>query len=71
MERLEPAPRDRDLDLETLTQFEAVRLFIARATAIRPAFTVTNANAPAVAGIARASTGCRSPSSSPPPGSSC
>ena len=36
----------------TLTQFEAVRLFIARATAIRPGFAVTNANAPAVAGIA-------------------
>ena len=45
-------PLSPRLDLETLTQFEAVRLFIARATAIRPAFTVTNANAPAVAGIA-------------------
>jgi predicted ATPase/class 3 adenylate cyclase len=52
MDRLNLPLELRDLDLETLTQFEAVRLFIARATAIRPAFTVTNANAPAVAGIA-------------------
>ena len=42
----------RDHDPATLTQFEAVRLFIARAGAVRPGFTVTNANAPAVAGIA-------------------
>src|SRR4029077_19713618 len=34
------------------TQFEAVRLFIARAIAVRPDFRVTNDNAPAVAGIA-------------------
>jgi predicted ATPase/class 3 adenylate cyclase len=41
----------REFDIETLGQFESVRLFIARATAVRPRFTVTNANAPAVAGI--------------------
>jgi predicted ATPase/class 3 adenylate cyclase len=52
MERLNLPRELRELDLETLTQFEAVRLFIARATAVRPAFEVTNANAPAVAGIA-------------------
>jgi tetratricopeptide (TPR) repeat protein len=42
----------REFDLDTLNQFEAVRLFIARASAVRPGFAVTNANAPAVAGIA-------------------
>ena len=46
-------PRElREFDLGALNQFEAVRLFIARASAVRPGFTVTNANAPAVAGIA-------------------
>jgi predicted ATPase/class 3 adenylate cyclase len=45
-------PRDlRELDAAALTQFEAVRLFITRATSVRPGFTVTNDNAPAVAGI--------------------
>jgi predicted ATPase/class 3 adenylate cyclase len=52
VERLNLPRALREFDIETLTQFEAVRLFIARATAIRPGFTVTNANAPAVAGIA-------------------
>jgi predicted ATPase len=37
--------------LETLTQYEAVALFVARAMAARPDFTVTNENAPAVAAI--------------------
>jgi predicted ATPase/class 3 adenylate cyclase len=37
--------------LERLTQYEAVRLFIERAVAIRPDFEVTNENAPAVAEI--------------------
>lgn len=37
--------------IETLTQYEAVRLFIARAKAIWPDFVVTNENAPAVAHI--------------------
>jgi predicted ATPase len=41
----------REFDVDTLGQFEAVRLFIARAMAVRPGFVVTNENAPAVAGI--------------------
>ena len=36
-------------DLEALSQYEAVTLFIQRARAARPDFQVTNANAPAVA----------------------
>jgi predicted ATPase/class 3 adenylate cyclase len=36
---------------ERLTQYEAVRLFIDRATAVRPGFKVTNENAPYVAEI--------------------
>lgn len=45
-------PRElREFDLETLGTYEAVRLFIARAGAVRPGFAVTNANAPAVAAI--------------------
>src|SRR5688500_39155 len=36
---------------EQLSQYEAVRLFIARAQAVKPDFTVDNANAPAVAEI--------------------
>ncbi len=41
----------REHDLATLTTYEAVRLFISRAAAVKPGFTVTNANAPAVAAI--------------------
>ena len=41
----------RTLDPDALNQYEAVRLFIARALSVKPGFTVTNANAPAVAGI--------------------
>lgn len=37
--------------LESLTQYEAVRLFIERATAVKQDFTVTNQNAPALAEI--------------------
>jgi predicted ATPase/class 3 adenylate cyclase len=37
--------------LERLTQYEAVRLFIERAQAVKPDFAVTNENAPAVAEI--------------------
>jgi predicted ATPase len=45
-------PREqRDLAAAGITQYEAVRLFIARAVAVRPDFAVTNENAPAVAGI--------------------
>jgi predicted ATPase/class 3 adenylate cyclase len=39
------------LSAETVSTFEAVRLFIERAVAIRPDFAVTNENAPAVAAI--------------------
>jgi predicted ATPase/class 3 adenylate cyclase len=38
-------------DLGSLSQFEAVRLFVDRATAVRPGFEVTTENAPAVAEI--------------------
>jgi len=38
-------------DPATLNQYEAVRLFVARALAVRADFRVTNENAPAVAGI--------------------
>ena len=41
----------RHLSPEALGQYEAVRLFIARAVAVRPDFKVTNENAPAVAAI--------------------
>ena len=41
----------REFDLATLNQFEAVRLFTARAGSVKPGFAVTDANAPAVAGI--------------------
>jgi non-specific serine/threonine protein kinase len=46
------APDARRLPpLETLTQYEAVRLFIDRAKSALPSFAVTNENAPAVAQI--------------------
>jgi predicted ATPase/class 3 adenylate cyclase len=45
-----PRPSD-NLTLEALSQFEAVRLFIERAVAVKPDFKVTNENAPAVAGL--------------------
>ena len=51
LERLNLPLSVREPDLETLNQYESVRLFIARAVAVRPGFTVTNANAPAVAQI--------------------
>lgn len=41
----------RHPDPATLSHYEAVRLFIARAVAVRPGFEVTNENAPAVAAI--------------------
>jgi predicted ATPase/class 3 adenylate cyclase len=41
----------RALDPATLSTYEAVRLFIARAAGVRPDFAVTNENAPAVAAI--------------------
>ncbi len=45
-----PDPK-RAQTLESLSQFEAVRLFIERAQAVRPSFAVTNGNAPAVARV--------------------
>ena len=51
MERLNLPLALREYDLETLTTYEAVRLFIARASSVKPGFAVTNANAPAVAAI--------------------
>lgn len=51
MERLNLPLALREPDAQSLNQYEAVRLFIARAVAVRPAFSVTNANAPAVAQI--------------------
>ncbi|MFQ5794790.1 MAG: BTAD domain-containing putative transcriptional regulator [Candidatus Bipolaricaulia bacterium] len=41
----------RPLAIERLTQYEAVRLFIERAVAVKPDFAVTDENAPAVAEI--------------------
>src|SRR3712207_3590644 len=45
-----PDPK-RPPPVERITQYEAVRLFIERAKAARPDFSVTNENAPAVAEI--------------------
>jgi predicted ATPase/class 3 adenylate cyclase len=44
-------PEGPALTAERLSQFEAVRLFIERAVAVKPEFQVTNDNAPAVAQI--------------------
>ena len=52
LEKINLPAGDRRLDATAATQYEAVRLFIARAVAVRPDFRVTNENAPAVAGIA-------------------
>jgi predicted ATPase len=52
LEKLNLPAAERRLDASTITAYEAVRLFIARARATRPDFEVTNDNAPAVAGIA-------------------
>jgi predicted ATPase/class 3 adenylate cyclase len=52
LEKMNLPEGDRRLDAASATQYEAVRLFIARAVAVRPDFRVTNDNAPAVAGIA-------------------
>lgn len=51
VERLNLPRAVREPDAETLNQYEAVRLFIERAVAVRPTFSVTNVNAPAVAQI--------------------
>jgi predicted ATPase/class 3 adenylate cyclase len=52
LEKMNLPAGDRRLDAAGATTFEAVRLFIARAVAVRPDFRVTNENAPSVAGIA-------------------
>jgi predicted ATPase/class 3 adenylate cyclase len=46
-----PAELRNGVDATMLSQYESVRLFIARALAVRPSFSVTNDNAPAVAEI--------------------
>jgi predicted ATPase/class 3 adenylate cyclase len=46
-----PDARRLPAALETLTQYEAVQLFIERVEAVQPGFSVTNRNAPAVAQI--------------------
>jgi predicted ATPase/class 3 adenylate cyclase len=51
LERARLPEAERTLDPATLSTYEAVRLFIARASAVRPGFSVTNDNAPAVAAI--------------------
>ena len=51
MERLSLGGGARVIDPVALAQYAAVRLFIERAVAVRPGFTVTNDNAPAVAAI--------------------
>ena len=50
-DRLQLPGGSRVVDLEALGQYAAVRLFIERAVAVRPGFSVTNENAPAVAAI--------------------
>jgi predicted ATPase/class 3 adenylate cyclase len=51
LEKLNLTSDQRAVAVEAVTQYEAVRLFIARAVAVRPDFAVTNENAPAVAAI--------------------
>src|SRR4029077_9080193 len=51
MERLNQGGESHPIDPVALSQYAAVRLFIERAVAVRPGFTVTNENAPAVAAI--------------------
>ncbi|HSL97551.1 MAG TPA: tetratricopeptide repeat protein [Candidatus Deferrimicrobiaceae bacterium] len=45
------SPAERALDPAVLSTYEAVKLFIARAAAVRPDFAVTSDNAPSVAAI--------------------
>ncbi len=51
MSRAQLADDPASLDPETLSQYESVRLFVARASAVRPDFRLTAQNAAAVAGI--------------------
>ncbi len=51
LERAQLPSGERNLGADALEAYESVRLFIARATAVRPGFAVTNDNAAAVAAI--------------------
>ena len=51
LDRLNLGGETRTIDLVAHGQYAAVRLFIERAVAVRPGFTVTNENAPAVAAL--------------------
>ncbi|MEO8274518.1 MAG: tetratricopeptide repeat protein, partial [Chloroflexota bacterium] len=51
LERANLPESERSVTAASLSTYEAVRLFIARATAVKPGFEVTNENAPAVAAI--------------------
>jgi predicted ATPase/class 3 adenylate cyclase len=51
LQRAQLPMRDRETGAEGLATYESVRLFIERATAVKPGFEVTNDNAPAVAAI--------------------
>src|SRR6478735_892047 len=51
LERLQQGGDPRPLDLTSLGEYAAVRLFVERAIAVRPGFTVTAENAAAVAAI--------------------
>ena len=71
VERLNLPRALREYDLDTLNQFEAVRLFIARAARSGPG-SRSRTPMPRRSPASRpGSTACRSPSSSPPRGSSC
>jgi predicted ATPase/class 3 adenylate cyclase len=50
-ERANLPEAERTVTPATLSTYEAVRLFIARAVSVKPGFEITNANAPAVAAI--------------------
>lgn len=51
LERANLSKSDRTVTPASLSAYEAVRLFIARAGAVKPGFEITNENAPAVAAI--------------------
>jgi predicted ATPase len=51
LERASLPEAERTISAATLSTYESVRLFIARAGAVKPGFEVTNENAPAVAAI--------------------
>jgi predicted ATPase/class 3 adenylate cyclase len=51
LERAQLPARERSLEADALAMYESVELFVARATAVRPGFQVTNENAASVAAI--------------------